>query len=81
MQKVRLPLYLNFEALRNVIGIPYKRTHLGRLMNEPEYAEQRFPRSHKLGTHRNSPPMWYTPEVLDYLKRRGLPVPEDIDFS
>jgi len=25
--------------------------------------------------------MWYTPAVLDYFKRHGLPVPENVEFS
>jgi hypothetical protein len=50
-------------------------------MFETEYAHDPFPMRGKLGTDRNAHPIWYTPAVLDYFKRHGLPVPENIEFS
>ena len=31
-----------------------------------------FPRSHKLGAHRNSPPVWLLEDVLSYFESHGL---------
>jgi hypothetical protein len=50
-------------------------------MFDPQYAHDPFPVSGKLVPHRNGHPLWYTPAVLDYFKRHGLPVPENIAFS
>jgi hypothetical protein len=50
-------------------------------MTDPQYAHDAFPACRKLGAHRNSHPLWYTPVVLDYLKRHGLPIPENVEFS
>jgi hypothetical protein len=50
-------------------------------MFDPDYAQDAFPACRKLGTHRNSHPVWYTPAVLDYFKRHGLPVPENVVLS
>jgi hypothetical protein len=36
-------------------------------MFDPDYAQDAFPACRKLGTHRNSHPIWYTPAVLDLL--------------
>lgn len=71
-----LPLYLTYQNLKKLIGWPFGRTHTQRLMDDEEYADRRFPKARKLGPHRNSPPMWYTPDVLEYLKRHGLPTPD-----
>jgi hypothetical protein len=50
-------------------------------MFDPDYAQDAFPACRKLGAHRNSHPIWYTPAVLDYFKRHGLPTPENVEFS
>ncbi len=78
---VKLPLYLSWRQLKDVVGWPYARAHTWRMMFEPQYAHDPFPLRGKLGTHRNAHPVWYTPAVLDYFKRHGLPVPENIEFS
>jgi hypothetical protein len=49
--------------------------------NGRQYAHDPFPRRGKIGTHRNAHPIWYTPTVLDYFRRHGLPVPEAVEFS
>jgi hypothetical protein len=79
--QVKLPMYLSWRTLKQLVGWPYSRTHTGRMMFDPDYAEQRFPACRKLGTHRSSHPVWYTPDVLEYFKRHGLPVPENVEFS
>ncbi len=78
---VKLPLYLSWSQLKRLVGWPYGRTHTGRLMFDPKYKHDAFPACRKLGSHRNSHPIWYTPDVLDYFKRRGLPIPENVEFS
>jgi hypothetical protein len=79
--KVRLPLYLTWKALKQLLGWPYERAHTRRMMYEKEYEDRRFPVCRKLGPHRHSHPIWYTPAVLDYYKRHGLEVPENVEFS
>jgi hypothetical protein len=81
MTQVRLPLYLSWKALKQIVGWPYSRTHTGRLMFDPKYKTVAFPASRKLGPHRSAHPVWYTPDVLDYFRRHGLTVPENIVFS
>jgi hypothetical protein len=78
--KVKLPLYVSWSALKKLLGWPYGRAHTWRMMFEPKYAHDAFPLRGKLGTHRNAHPLWYTPAVLDYYKRHGLPVPENIEW-
>ncbi len=78
---VKLPLYLSWSALKKLVGWPYSRAHTGRLMFDEAYSHDAFPACRKLGRHRNAHPIWYTPAVLDYFKRHGLPVPENIEFS
>ncbi|MGD1083002.1 MAG: hypothetical protein ABR881_32210 [Candidatus Sulfotelmatobacter sp.] len=79
--KVKLPLYLSWSALKKQLGWPYSRTQTGRLMFDPAYVHNAFPACRKLGPYRNSHPIWFTPEVLDYFKRHGLAVPENIEFD
>lgn len=80
--KVKLPLYVSFKDLQQKIGWPYKRTHTDRLIKEPEYAARRFPAPGKIGKEiRNAHPMWYTPDILDYFKRHGLRVPDEVEYS
>lgn len=78
---VRLPLYLSWKALKEILGWPLSRTHTGRLMFDPAYKHDAFPACRKLGSHRNSHPVWYTPEVLAYFKQHGLTIPENVVFS
>ncbi|TXH55590.1 MAG: hypothetical protein E6Q97_08455 [Desulfurellales bacterium] len=78
---VRLPLYISWKDLKRIIGWPYSRAQTGRLMHDPDYVDRRFPASRKLGSHRNNHPIWYTPDVLDYFRRHGLTVPENVEFS
>lgn len=52
---------VNFKGLK-AIGIPYSRAHIWRLM-----AARLFPQAFKLGTHRNSPPVWYLGEIIDWI--------------
>lgn len=79
--KLRLPLYLNWKALKN-LGWTYGRAHTDRLMYDPEYEDRRFPeptnkdqgvvRGHRL---------WYAPDVIDYFKRHGFKVPDEIVYG
>jgi hypothetical protein len=78
--KVRLPLYLSWRALKDLLGWPYGRSHTGRLM-DPKYTSDPFPQCGKIGPYRNGRPMWYTPHVLEFFKRHGLAVPENVEFS
>ena len=80
--KVRLPLYLTWNALKRVLGWPYGRAHTQRLETDPRFHHgDPFPRRGKVGgNHRSAHVLWYTPDVLDWLKRRGLRVPENIEF-
>lgn len=52
---------VNYRGIK-ALGIPYSRTHIWRLMSAGE-----FPRAFKLGSHRNSPPVWWLSEVLQWL--------------
>jgi hypothetical protein len=78
---IKLPLYLSWSALKKLLGWPYGRAQTSRLMNDPKYRDRCFPACRKLGPHRHSHPVWYTPDILDYFKRHGLRTPEIIEFS
>lgn len=80
MRQVKLPLYISWKQLKELLGWPYSRAHTWRMMFEDDYAHDPFPLRGKLGSHKSSHPLWYTPAVLDYFKRHGLPTP-DIDFN
>jgi hypothetical protein len=82
MSKVRLPLYLTSEALRTKVGLPYGATQIKRLETEQKYHKgDPFPKRDK-GTGRlKGRSLWYTPDVLARLKRRGLPVPEEVGYQ
>lgn len=56
---------VNWKGIK-ALGIPYGRTHIWRKMNAGE-----FPRSFKLGSHRNSPPVWWLSEVIQWLEDRS----------
>jgi hypothetical protein len=49
-RKVRLPLYLSWSALKQLIGWPVSRAHTWRLMFDPKYAHDPFPLRGKIGT-------------------------------
>jgi predicted DNA-binding transcriptional regulator AlpA len=56
---------VNFRGLK-ALGIPYSRAHIWRLMRRGE-----FPLCFKLGSHRNSPPVWWLHEVIEWLEARA----------
>jgi predicted DNA-binding transcriptional regulator AlpA len=56
---------VNFRGLKS-LGIPYSRAHIWRLMRRGE-----FPSCFKLGSHRNSPPVWWLSEVIEWLEARA----------
>lgn len=70
------PLLVDWNDLKKM-GWPYARAHTWRLMFDPLYAERRFPACRKLGSHRNSHPVWLVSEVLAYFEGLGLRVTED----
>lgn len=70
------PLIVDWRGLKRM-GWPFSRSHTDRLMYDPEYADRRFCECHKLGTHRNSHPMWRVAEVLAYFEAHGLKVTDD----
>jgi predicted DNA-binding transcriptional regulator AlpA len=55
----------NFRAIK-ALGIPYSRTHLFRLVKSGD-----FPRPFKVGSHRNSPPVWWLHEVIQWLEAKA----------
>ena len=67
------------------MGVPFSRSHIERKMKDTiEVAGKRgretrqvsnpdpFPKSRKLGWHRNSPVVWLRSEILAYLRRHGV---------
>jgi predicted DNA-binding transcriptional regulator AlpA len=55
----------NFRAIK-ALGIPYSRTHLFRLVKSGD-----FPVPFKVGDHRNSPPVWWLREVIEWLEAKA----------
>lgn len=55
----------NFRGLK-ALGIPYIRAHIWRLMHAGE-----FPQCFKLGNHRNSPPVWWLRELIEWLETKA----------
>ena len=55
----------NWKALK-ALGIPYSRAHVWRMM-----AAGQFPQSFKLGSYRNSPPVWWLSELTGWLEERA----------
>jgi len=53
---------VNWKGLK-ALGIPYSRAHIWRLMGSGS-----FPRAFKLGSHRNSPPVWWLSEIIEWLE-------------
>lgn len=70
------PLIVDWKGLKRM-GWPFSRPHTWRMMFDPDYGDNRFPRCHKLGKHRNSHPLWRVRDVLAYLEAHGLRVNED----
>jgi predicted DNA-binding transcriptional regulator AlpA len=56
---------VNFRGIK-ALGIPYSRAHIWRLMRCGE-----FPLCFKLGSYRNSPPVWYVSEVFEWLEAKA----------
>jgi hypothetical protein len=46
-------------------------------MFDEAYADDPFPKCHKLGKHPNSHPVWRVVEVLAHFEAHGLPVTGD----
>jgi predicted DNA-binding transcriptional regulator AlpA len=55
----------NFRSIK-ALGIPYSRTHIWRLV-----ASGDFPKPFKLGSHRNSPPVWWLREIIEWLEAKA----------
>jgi predicted DNA-binding transcriptional regulator AlpA len=56
---------VNFRGIK-ALGIPYCRAHIWRLMKDEE-----FPRAFKLGSHRNSPPVWWLRDIIQWLEAKA----------
>ena len=54
---------VNWKGIK-ALGIPFCRAHVWRLMRASE-----FPQAFKLGIHRNSPPVWWLSEIIEWLER------------
>jgi hypothetical protein len=70
------PLIVDWKGLREM-GWRLSRAHTWRMMFDPAYADNRFPRCHKVGPHKNSHPYWRVRDVLAYFEAHGLQVTED----
>lgn len=64
-------LIVDWKGLK-AMGWPYSRVHTWRMMFDPDYAGNRFPRCRKLGKDRNSHPVWVFAEVLGHFRSCGL---------
>ena len=78
--KITLPLALTFDGLKEKLGFPYGRTHTDRL-EDPEQTRDPFPKRVKLGEGRGARIVWPTRQVLEWMQRRGFPLPPDIEFT
>ena len=70
------PLIVDWKGLRR-LGWCYSRAHTWRMMFDPDYAADSFPKCRKLGTHRNAHPVWRVLDILAYFEAHGLPVTGD----
>ena len=71
------PLIVDWVGLRKM-GWRTSRAHTWRLMFEPAYSADPFPKCHKVpNQHRNSRVYWRVAEVLAYFEAHGLAVTED----
>jgi hypothetical protein len=57
---------VTFKRLKPEFGIGWSRTHLDRLEDA-----RKFPLSFKLEDHRNSPRVWWSHELIEYLESRA----------
>jgi hypothetical protein len=73
---IERPLVVDWKGLKRM-GWPYSRTQTWRLMFDPDYAGNPFPRCRKLGKHRSAHVLWRVAEVLAYFEAHGLTVTED----
>jgi len=55
----------NWKAIK-ALGIPYSRAHVWR-----EMKAGRFPKCFKLGAFRNSPPVWWLSEIIEWLESKA----------
>jgi len=55
----------NWKAIK-ALGIPYSRAHIWRLMKAGL-----FPKCFKLGAFRNSPPVWWLAEIIEWLESKA----------
>jgi hypothetical protein len=79
MKTVKLPLMLTWDMLKELIGHPWERTHTDRL-EDPEKYDDPFPERIKLGEGRGARIVWPTHLVVEWYKRKNLPLPTiDID--
>ena len=71
------PLIVDWKGLRQM-GWSLSRVHTWRLMFEPAYSADPFPKCHKVpSNHRNSRVYWRVAEILAYFEVHGLSVSED----
>ena len=64
-------LIIDWRGLKE-LGWPYSRTQTWRLMKA-----NRFPQCKKLGTDRNSHPVWRYEDIVAHLKAHGLVVTQE----
>ena len=69
------PLIVDWKGLKKV-GWPFCRAETDR-----GEKDGRYPKSRKLGTHRNSRRVWRISDVLAYFEAHGLNVTEDWNAS
>jgi predicted DNA-binding transcriptional regulator AlpA len=69
----KLPLLSDWKVLKNEIGWPYGRTHTDRLEDQEK---DPFPRRIKLGDGRGARIVWPTHDVVEWLRRRKVPIKE-----
>jgi hypothetical protein len=79
--KVRLPLFATLKELEKLLGKLYHRSHIDRL-RDPENNTDPFPEPTKRCPGvRTSKNFYYVPAVIDWLRRRGFPLPEIIEYG
>jgi predicted DNA-binding transcriptional regulator AlpA len=77
---IEKPLVVDWKGLKR-LGWPYSRAHTWRMMFDPDYAVDPFPRARKLGKHRNAHVVWRVVEVLAYFEAHDLRVSDDWQVS
>ena len=71
------PLIVDWKGLKRM-GWCYSRAHTWRLMFDPDYAADSFPKCRKLGKHRSSHPVWRVQEWTCHRYPRPASVPGDV---